>query len=323
MTIIAEAENAKYFKFFFGDTNNEVPVKSDFGSISHTYLESGAYTITVQAHADETLFISESKSITVDIFINIPASGYSTPLSYTGMNMIWSDEFDGVTVNEDKWTFELGDGCPNVCNWGNNELEYYQKENALILDGNLVIEAKSEFSGGKNYTSSRMITKGKLDFKYERVDVRAALPKGQGIWSAIWMLGSNINTVGWPACGEIDIMEMIGGSGRENTILGTAHWDHAGSSASYGGNYSLSSGIFNDEFHVFSITWDSNYIRWFMDDIQFHEILTTPAGLSEFQETFFLILNVAVGGNLPGSPDFSTKFPQRMIVDYVRVFQNQ
>jgi hypothetical protein len=322
VTIEATADNTEYFKFYLGETTNETPIQTTNGLVSYTYKSPGTFTITVQAHADESNFISESTEVEIDLSIPIPTTGYSTPSSYSGKILIWNDEFSGAIVDETKWTFEIGTGCPN-CGWGNNELEYYRKENTSIVEGNLIIEAKAESFGAMAYTSSRLITKGKLDFKYGRVDVRAALPKGQGLWPAIWMLGSNISTVGWPACGEIDIMEMVGGEGRDNRIYGTAHWDNAGSYANYGGNYALSSGIFNNEFHVFSITWDANYIRWFMDDIQYHEILITPTGLSEFHETYFMILNVAVGGNWPGSPDGTTKFPQRMIVDYVRVFQNQ
>lgn len=320
--VFAEAENAQYYKFYFGDVANEDAPKSTFASANHVYKESGTYTIKVQAHTDEAIFISESATVTVKVFIAIPPTGYSTPSSYSGMNLIWSDEFSNTTVDANKWTFETGDGCPN-CGWGNNELQYYQQKNAVLVDGHLVIEAKSEIVSGKNYSSARMITKGKFDFKYGRVDVRAALPKGQGLWPAIWMLGSNISTVGWPGCGEIDIMEMVGGTGKDNTVHGTAHWDNAGSHANYGKSYTLSNEIFNGKFHVFTIIWDQDKIQWFVDDVKFNEILITPAGLSEFREKFFLLLNVAVGGNWPGSPNFSTTFPQRMMVDYVRVFQNQ
>ena len=151
--------------------------------------------------------------------------------------------------------------------------------------------------------------------------MRAAVPYGKGIWPAIWMLGDNFSTVGWPSCGEIDIMELIGGDGQnDRTVHGTGHWEQAGH-AQYGNSYSLTSGKFADEFHVFSVVWDANSIKWFMDDIQYSQLDVTPAELSEFQEKFFLILNVAVGGNWPGSPDATTIFPQSMYVDYVRVFQ--
>jgi beta-glucanase (GH16 family) len=321
--IIAQAENENYFKFFFGDDDNEVPVQQEFGSVLHTYEQSGTYTIKVQAHRTEDDFIGESEEIEVNVFIPVPTTGHTGPESYTGMNLIWQDEFNGTGIDANKWTFEIGDGCPNVCGWGNNELEFYRQENASIYEGNLMIEAKAEPFGGKSYTSTRMITKGKFDFKYGRVDIRAALPEGKGVWPALWMLGANIDTEGWPKCGEIDIMEKIGGGIEEKKVHGTVHW-FADAYANYGGSFTGSTeGIFNDKFHVFSITWDAEFIRWYVDDVKFHEIDIRPTHLSEFREKFFLILNVAVGGNWPGSPDGSTKFPQRMFVDYIRVFQPQ
>ncbi len=251
----------------------------------------------------------------------IPDSGYSTPESYAGMKLIWQDEFSSTVVNETNWTFEIGIGSNG---WGNNELQYYKKENTYLHEGNLVIEARKENFGGRSYTSSRIITQNKFDFKYGRVDIRAVLPYGQGIWPALWMLGANISSVGWPACGEIDIVELVGGGAKDSKIHGNAHWaDDAGKLASYGGMYNLNSGIFNDEFHVFSIIWNSTSITWYVDDIEYHVIDITPAELSEFQNNFFLICNVAVGGNWPGSPDASTVFPQRMVIDYIRIFQHK
>ena len=161
----------------------------------------------------------------------------------------------------------------------------------------------------------------KLSFRYGRVDIRAKLPKGQGIWPALWMLGSNFKSVGWPACGEIDIMDMVGCSTGDAIVYCTLHWDNEGSKADYGGSYSLSSGIFNDKFHVFTIIWDANEIKWYVDDVLFHTADITPAALSEFHENQFFIFNVAVGGDWPGSPDASTIFPQQLKVDYIRVFQ--
>lgn len=251
----------------------------------------------------------------------IPAKGYTTPTTYANLKAVWADEFNGTALDEKFWNYELGDGCPSNCGWGNSELQFYKKENTSVKDGYLLIQAKPETFGNRNYTSSRLTTQNKVNLKYGRVDIRAALPKGQGLWPALWMLGSNINTVGWPKCGEIDIMEMIGGTGKDNTTYGTAHWDNNGNHAQYGGNTQLVSGVFNDEFHVFSIIWDAKKIVWYVDDKKFHEIDTTPAGLSEFQEDYFFIFNVAVGGSWPGNPDGSTGFPQQMIVDYIRVFQ--
>jgi beta-glucanase (GH16 family) len=315
--IIATAENAKYFKFFLGESLSEVPVQQIFGYLEYTYAEEGTYTVTVQAHRSESDFISESVDITIDLFVLIPTEGYTTPASYDGMTALWSDEFNDATIDGAKWSFETG----NNNGWGNNELEYYRQQNATLIEGYLMIEAKAEAFGGKNYTSSRMITKSKFDFKYGRVDVRAALPEGKGIWPAIWMLGANIDAVSWPKCGEIDIMEKIGGGVEEKKVYGTVHW-FADAYANYGGSFTGSTeGIFNDKFHVFSIEWDAEFIRWYVDDVEYHVIDIRPDHLSEFRENFFFILNVAVGGNWPGSPDSTTKFPQRMFIDYIRVFQ--
>jgi beta-glucanase (GH16 family) len=248
----------------------------------------------------------------------IPSVGYSTPENYNGMTLVWQDEFEGDKLNFSDWKHEIGGS-----GWGNNELEYYQERNTAVRDGYLVITAEKENVGGKNYTSSRIITQGKKEFQYGRVDIRALLPKGQGIWPALWMLGANVTTVGWPACGEIDIMEMIGGAGKDNTVHGTAHWDNDGSHASFGGKLSLAPPkVFADEFHVFSIVWTPTAITWYLDDVQYEVIDITPSGLNELQNKFYFIFNVAVGGNWPGNPDATTTFPQRMVVDYIRIFQN-
>ncbi len=250
--------------------------------------------------------------------LKIPSGGYSTPENYSGMSLVWRDEFEGNNLNPSDWKHETGGS-----GWGNNELEYYQEKNTAVHDGYLIITAEKENVGGKNYTSSRIITQGKKEFQYGRVDIRALLPSGQGIWPALWMLGGNATTVGWPACGEIDIMEMIGGAGKDNTVHGTAHWDNKGSHASFGGKLSLAPPkILADEFHVFSIVWTPTSITWYLDDVQYEVIDTTPSDLSEFQSNFYFIFNVAVGGNWPGNPDATTTFPQRMIVDYIRIFQN-
>lgn len=253
------------------------------------------------------------------VAIAIPTTGFTSPTSYTGMTLAWEDNFDGTTLDVANWTHETGTGSNG---WGNNELQYYRANNTTMQDGHLIITAKEESFSGSDYTSSRIVSKGKKTFRYGRVDIRAVLPRGQGLWPAVWMLGTNFETVGWPACGEIDIMEMVGGgSGRDNTTYGTVHWENSGQHADFGGNTSLSSGTFNDEFHVFSIEWDATEIRWLLDGQQFHVIDTTPAELDEFRRNFFFIMNVAVGGNWPGIPNATTTFPQHMIVDYVRIFQ--
>jgi hypothetical protein len=318
VNVQATAKNASSFKIYFGEGAND-PVETTDGHATHTYTSSGIYQIVVIAYNSENKSITGYETVEIEVPLAIPTEGYSTPLVYDGMVLAWNDEFEGTTLNTQDWTYEIGTGSNG---WGNNELEYYKQENTSLQDGYLIITARKEFEGASSYTSSRLITRGSQAFKYGRVDIRAVLPEGQGIWPALWMLGTNIGDVGWPACGEIDIMEMIGGSGREKTVHGTVHWDNSGSYASYGGDYSLEAGTFADKFHVFSIVWTETTITWYMDDIQYHVIDITPAGLSEFQEEFFFIFNVAVGGNWPGSPSASTFFPQSMIVDYIRVFQN-
>ncbi len=316
VTFLATAADAVKFVFYFGEDLTAGPVNSTDGTATYTYKQSGTYSVKVLAYSGDDLFIDSTLEITVQV--NIPDDGYSTPESYDGMVLAWQDEFSGDALNLNFWTHETGG------NWFNNELQYYQSENTTVEDGYLTIKAKKENVGGENYTSSRIITQNKKTFKYGRVDIRAILPKGQGMWPALWMLGSSISTEGWPKCGEIDIMEMIGGTvQREKTVFGTLHWDNAGTKVCTCDKpgYVLSEGSFNDEFHVFSITWDESLITWYVDDVKFNEISITPLELNEFQKEFFFIFNLAVGGDWPGSPNETTVFPQRMIVDYIRVFQ--
>lgn len=230
-------------------------------------------------------------------------------------NLVWSDEFDGNSLNSANWTAEIGTGSGG---WGNNELQYYtnRPQNLQVTGGNLVITAQRESYGGMNYTSARIKTQGLKNFTYGKVEARIKLPSGQGLWPAFWMLGSNITTVGWPKSGEIDIMERVN---NNSFVNGTVHWD-ANGHAEYGrtsGNLDFS------QFHTYSIEWDPNYIRWFVDGVQFNEfyIANGTGNTEEFQKPFFILLNMAVGGNWPGSPNASTPFPAQMLVDYVRVYQ--
>jgi beta-glucanase (GH16 family) len=247
-------------------------------------------------------------------------TGYTTPLTYPGYTLVWSDEFSGNTLDLSSWNQELGTGSGG---WGNNELEYYtnSQKNIFVSSGNLIIEARREDLGNSKYTSGRMTTQDKKVFKFGRIDIRAKLPVGKGIWPALWMLGTNINSAGWPACGEIDIMELIGT--YPSTVYGTMHWGSSTSHGSKGSNYELSSGDFSDEFHVFSIIWKQDNISWYVDDQLFLETSAADVGAYDypFNADQFFIFNVAVGGNWPGSPENTTVFPERMFVDYVRVFQ--
>lgn len=277
---------------------------------------------SVVLSAPENAVITDNKAIGViksnKSLQQTDPTGYTTPSSYPGYTLKWNDEFNGSSIDQNNWNYDLG-----ASGWGNNELQNYtsQSANSYIANGSLVIEAIKGPNG--NYTSARMITKGKRTFQYGRIDIRAKLPRGQGIWPALWMLGSNIDNVGWPACGEIDIMEYLGH--QTSTVHGTAHWGAQGSTSSQSSSsrYDLTSGNFYDKFHVFSIIWEPNKIRWYMDDQLFHTVTTSTTGAAawRFNQEFFFIFNIAVGGNWPGYPDATTQFPQKMFVDYVRVFQ--
>lgn len=230
-------------------------------------------------------------------------------------NLVWSDEFNGTSLNTSNWVAETGTGSGG---WGNNELQYYtnRSQNLQVTGGNLVITALKENYGGMQYTSARIKTQGLKSFTYGKIEARIKLPSGQGLWPAFWMLGDNISSVGWPRSGEIDIMERIN---YESNVHGTVHWD-ANGYASFG---RASGALDFSQYHVYSIEWDANYIRWFVDGVQFNEILIQngTGNTEEFQKPFFILLNMAVGGNWPGSPNGSTPFPSQMLVDYVRVYQ--
>jgi beta-glucanase (GH16 family) len=236
-----------------------------------------------------------------------------------GWSLVWSDEFtqaDGTSPDPTKWTPDIGGG-----GWGNNELEHYtsRTNNVRVEKGMLIIEARQEDFRGRRYTSARLKTQGKWSCTYGRIEARIKVPKGQGIWPAFWTLGTNISTVNWPACGEIDIMENIGA--EPATIHGTVHGP--GYARGIGGLFALPAGSFSDDFHVYAVEWTTNQIRWFVDDRQYSSV--TPPRLPRgeswvFTQPQFILLNLAVGGRWPGNPDRTTIFPQRMLVDYVRVY---
>lgn len=322
--VSATAQSVNYFSFEFFDRNGSEIIEDQQGKASYRYSQSGTYKFIVRAHTTFNQFISVEDSVTIFIPENpsgFPRTGYTTPLSYPGYTLVWNDEFDGNALSTD-WSYDLGTGNNG---WGNNELQFYRTENAIVRDGALVITAKQEAVGGRQFTSSRVKTQGKQSFQYGRIDIRAALPQGKGIWPATWMLGNSFTTEGWPFCGEIDIMEMVGGPALidgDRSIHGTAHWANAnGNHAFLGAPSTLGNGIYAASWHVFSIIWDNQKISWYRDDIKYFELDITRPDRTEFHQPFFFIFNVAVGGNWPGSPDATTTFPQRMAVDYVRVFQ--
>ncbi len=224
--------------------------------------------------------------------------------------LVWSDEFNGTSIDTSKWGFDLG-------NLGvNNEEEYYQTQNATVANGNLVITAKKEAVGGQPYTSARMTTFGKFTQTYGRIEASIKLPTGQGMWPAFWMLGANINTVSWPTCGELDIMETIN---NQALNYGTMHWNVNGH-VSYGSTTPVAN---KADYHLYAIEWDANEIRWYVDSVLYqtgniqNDINTTGA----FHLPFFIILNLAVGGDFPGQTVDETLLPESMYVDYVRVYK--
>lgn len=240
-------------------------------------------------------------------------------------NLVWSDEFDGTSLDLSKWSYQLGDGCDiGLCGWGNNELQWYQEDNVTVGGGLLTIEARAENAGGRNYTAARIRSLNQGDWTYGRVEARARLPQGQGMWPAIWMLPSDDVYGGWAASGEIDIMELVGN--EPDVVHGTLHYGGSFPNNTFtGDSYALSSGMFADDFHVFALEWEEGEIRWYVDGNHYQTQTswsTTAAPFpAPFDQRFHLILNVAVGGNWPGPPDLTTPFPQTMEVDYIRVYQ--
>ena len=250
------------------------------------------------------------------------------PSAGDGWRLTWSDEFDGAEGDPprpDRWVAEIGGE-----GWGNEERQYYTDDranSALDGDGRLVLTARSDSSGlpcwyGEcGYTSARLITKDRFTQAYGRFEARIKLPRGQGIWPAFWLLGDDIDTVGWPTSGEIDIMEYLGH--EEDTVHGALHGPGYDDDAEH-----TAPGSFADDFHVFSVDWSKDRIDFAVDGRRYHTATRPASGDGDgdadegwvFDHPFFLLLNVAVGGRWPGDPDATTTFPQQMIVDYVRVY---
>ena len=222
--------------------------------------------------------------------------------------LIWSDEFNGTSVNTGVWNIITGN--PNV----NNEKEYYQPANVAVTGGNLVITGKKQSVGGQPYTSGKLTTEGKYTPTYGRIEARIKLPMVQGTWPAFWMLGSNINTVGWPQCGEIDIMEHVN---TTNTILGTMHWN-SGGHVQYGSSTNTTPG----DYHLYAVEWDNSSIRWYVDNTLYvtGNIANNINNTGAFHNPFFIILNLAIGGDLAGQTINDAALPTSMYVDYVRVY---
>jgi beta-glucanase (GH16 family) len=275
------------------------------------------------AHALKAIARDSAGNSATSSVVNVTVSNLP-PL--VGWQLAWADEFtqaNGTAPDPTKWGYDIGGG-----GWGNNELQTYtsRTNNARIENDQLVIEAKAEtFTGPdnitRNYTSARLLTQGKWSWAYGRMEARIKVPRTQGIWPAFWMLGTNIAQVGWPTCGEIDIMEHIG---REpKVVYGTVHGPGYSGSGGVSGSYTFAPDV-ADDFRVFAVEWTTNQIKWFVDGINYFTV--TPANIGGntwvFNQPQFFLLNVAVGGNWPGNPDGTTVMPQKMLVDYVRVYTN-
>ncbi|MEE2039990.1 glycoside hydrolase family 16 protein [Nocardiopsis sp. CT-R113] len=242
-------------------------------------------------------------------------------LSSAPGDLVWSDEFDGAAGSAPdaaNWNHETGDH-----GWGNNELQNYTESrdnSALDGNGNLVITARQEADG--SYTSARMTTQGKVEHAYGRIEARIQIPTGQGVWPAFWMLGSDFPETEWPDSGEIDIMENVGHI--PGTVHGTVHGPGYSGGGGIGASYDHpDGGAFTDDFHVFAVDWTPGSITWSVDDVPFNTITTADVGGNPwvYDQEFFMILNVAVGGEWPGYPDETTQLPQELVVDYVRIYE--
>ncbi|WP_164545769.1 glycoside hydrolase family 16 protein [Paenibacillus albus] len=245
--------------------------------------------------------------------------------SDNGWKLIWNEDFEGPDIDLSRWDYDIGGH-----GWGNNERQYYTKEarNAYIKDSKLIIKAIQEEYEGSPYTSAKLVTRGKADWLYGRFEIRAKLPSGQGIWPAFWMLPTDPQLYGnWPSSGEIDMMEMVGK--EPNRVHGTLHM---GNPHIYkGGSFALAEGNFADHFHIFTLDWTPEQIRWYIDGELYHKSSEWYSRETEFAEPtpypapfnqpFYLMLNLAVGGYWPGSPDESTVLPQMLEVDYIRIYQ--
>jgi beta-glucanase (GH16 family) len=228
--------------------------------------------------------------------------------------MIWNDEFETTSLDTLKWSNDVGGN-----GWGNNEAQYYTSGNSNLTfsNGLLSFTAKLEQFNTNQYTSSKISSKNLFNIQYGKIEGRMKCPMGKGLWPAFWMLGTNIDSITWPGCGEIDIMEHIN---SETKVHGTAHWDNVG--------HQFLGGFINTDptlFHTYAITWDSTYIKWYIDDQLYYllNITNNANGTDEFHKSFYLILNLAVGGDWPGYPEGTTVFPADFVVDYVRVYKDQ
>ena len=293
VNFVATAKNATSYEFDFGNGQYQ---NSSTGTLTYKYTASGTYTVVIKAKNASGKFISNTSQVVVSV----------------ALSLLWSDEFNSPGAPDPaKWGYDLGAG-----GWGNNESQFYtnRTDNVLVSNGTLKIIAKKEAYSGSNYTSTRLLSKGKFSFKYGKVEVSAKLPGGVGTWPAIWMLGDNIATVGWPACGEIDIMEQKGSD--MNRIFNTVHYTGFSGGGAVGTSFLINN--VTTQFHKYGIIWSSSSVQFLVDDVVTYTF--SNAANLPFNQNFFLLLNMAMGGTFGGSidPNFNNAV---MEVDYVRVYQ--
>jgi beta-glucanase (GH16 family) len=296
----ATATNAVSYAFEFG--NGQVrTVASGVTTYQYTTTGNNTYTVTVTATGSSGAAITKSAQITVNV-------------KAPGSELLWADEFnlDGAP-DPTKWKYDIGTGSGG---WGNQELQYYtnRPENSIVSNGSLKITAKRENFMGMGFTSARLLTQDKFAFKYGKIEVKAKLPAGVGTWPAVWMLGNNIKTVGWPACGEIDIVEHRGS--ELNKIFGTLHYPGRS-----GGNANGSTRLISNattEFHIYTVEWYADAIRFYVDNQLFHSVANSPS--LPFNHDFFLLANLAMGGTFGGAvdPNFNSA---TMEIDYIRIYK--
>ena len=231
-------------------------------------------------------------------------------------SLVWADEFNGTELNEKDWSFQLGDGCPALCGWGNKERQIYTKRNHRLENGMLFIQARKE---NNHYTSMRISSKGKKEFQYGRFEIRAKLAVGKGVWPAFWLLGSNIDEVGWPLSGEIDVLEYVGRAPQE--VFTTLHTQDK--NGDFANTKTTHIPKIEEGFHVYAAEWDAKSIAFFVDGVKVYTFAPKErtAAIWPFDQPFYLLLNLAIGGHFGGPEVDDDIFPQEFIVDYIRVYQ--